>query len=106
MIQVIDLGEEAPEKVLHRLFCNFETLKSKGDTLAAEIERRLRIIVSYYNKKLYLEDASCSCLILFPSSMSVDLNNIHNICRRFRISFAYLFYFFTIFFFFFSYYFL
>ncbi|KAH7652941.1 Diacylglycerol kinase (ATP) protein [Dioscorea alata] len=44
--QVFDLGEEAPEKVLHRLFCNFETLKSKGDTLAAEIERRLRIIVA------------------------------------------------------------
>ncbi|KAM1343340.1 hypothetical protein PS2_007476 [Malus domestica] len=44
--QVIDLGEKAPDKVLHKLYVTLETLKSGGDVLAAEIEKRLRIIVA------------------------------------------------------------
>ncbi|KAJ6853380.1 diacylglycerol kinase 5-like [Iris pallida] len=42
--QVFDLGEEAPEKVLHRLYANLERLKNNGDDLAAEIEKKLRLI--------------------------------------------------------------
>ncbi|VVA31449.1 PREDICTED: diacylglycerol kinase [Prunus dulcis] len=44
--QVIDLGEKAPDKVLHTLYVTLETLKSSGDVLAAEIQKRLRIIVA------------------------------------------------------------
>jgi len=40
------LTEEAPDKVLHRLYGNLEKLKSDGDNLAAEIQKRLRLIVS------------------------------------------------------------
>ncbi|THU67755.1 hypothetical protein C4D60_Mb05t28040 [Musa balbisiana] len=43
---VFDLGEEAPDKVLHRLYANFEKLKSDGDRLAVHIERTLRLIVA------------------------------------------------------------
>nr|XP_029122689.1 diacylglycerol kinase 5 isoform X3 [Elaeis guineensis] len=43
-VQVYDLGEEAPDKVLQRLYGYFEKLKSDGDTLAAEIQKRLRLI--------------------------------------------------------------
>lgn len=42
--QVFDLGEEGPDKVLHRLYANFEKLKNSGDDLAVEIEKKLRII--------------------------------------------------------------
>ncbi|XP_010931893.1 diacylglycerol kinase 1 isoform X1 [Elaeis guineensis] len=45
-VQVYDLGEEAPDKVLQRLYGYFEKLKSDGDTLAAEIQKRLRLIVA------------------------------------------------------------
>ncbi|XP_054815750.1 diacylglycerol kinase 1-like isoform X2 [Prosopis cineraria] len=44
--QVIDMGENSPDKVLHQLYVALETLKYKGDNLAAEIEKRLRIIVA------------------------------------------------------------
>ncbi|KAH0460204.1 hypothetical protein IEQ34_010867 [Dendrobium chrysotoxum] len=44
--QVIDLGQEAPDKVLYRLYANLERLKSNGDILAAEIENKLRLIVA------------------------------------------------------------
>lgn len=44
--QVFDLLEEAPDKVLHRLYSNLERLKRDGDTFAAEIHRRLRLIVA------------------------------------------------------------
>ncbi|RWW25788.1 hypothetical protein GW17_00009853 [Ensete ventricosum] len=44
-MSVFDLGEEAPDKVLHRLYANFEKLKSDGDGLAEHIERTLRLIV-------------------------------------------------------------
>ncbi|OAY34129.1 diacylglycerol kinase 5 isoform X2 [Manihot esculenta] len=43
--QVFDLGEEAPDKVLRRIYLNLEVLKSRSK-LAVEIERRLRIIVA------------------------------------------------------------
>ncbi|XP_077243315.1 diacylglycerol kinase 5-like isoform X2 [Tasmannia lanceolata] len=43
--QVFDLGEEAPDKVLHKLYGNLEKLKPH-DGLAVEIEKRLRIIVA------------------------------------------------------------
>lgn len=46
LCQVFDVGKVAPDKVLHNLYRNFERLKSNGDNLAAEIEGRLRLIVS------------------------------------------------------------
>ncbi|WOL16018.1 diacylglycerol kinase 5-like [Canna indica] len=45
-VQVFDLGEEAPDKVLHRIYANFERLKSDGDKLAYHIEQKLRLIVA------------------------------------------------------------
>ena len=45
--QVFDLGEKAPDKVLHQLYVTLGTLKYSGDILATEIEKRLRIIVSW-----------------------------------------------------------
>lgn len=41
------MGEEAPDKVLHRICSNLEKLKSCGDGFAADIQTRLRIIVSW-----------------------------------------------------------
>lgn len=45
--QVHDLRAEAPDKVLHKLYRNLERLKSSGDHFATEIEKRLKIIVSW-----------------------------------------------------------
>ncbi|CAN4104882.1 unnamed protein product [Withania somnifera] len=45
-VYVFDLGEEAPDSVLRRLYLNIERLKSNGDQFAAEIEERMRIIVA------------------------------------------------------------
>ncbi|GJU67315.1 diacylglycerol kinase 5-like protein [Tanacetum coccineum] len=44
--QVFDLSEKAPDKVLHQLFVNLERLKRDGDSLALEIQKKLRIIVA------------------------------------------------------------
>ncbi|KVH96581.1 ATP-NAD kinase-like domain-containing protein [Cynara cardunculus var. scolymus] len=44
--QVFDLGEEAPDKVLRRLYLTLENLKLNGDALATKIEKQLRIIVA------------------------------------------------------------
>ncbi|CAI9090372.1 OLC1v1025135C1 [Oldenlandia corymbosa var. corymbosa] len=44
--QVIDLGEEAPDAVLHRLYRKLEMLKISGDELAPKIEEKLKIIVA------------------------------------------------------------
>nr|XP_009793421.1 PREDICTED: diacylglycerol kinase 5-like isoform X1 [Nicotiana sylvestris] len=44
--QVFDLGEKAPDKVLHQFYSNLEKHKQNGDSLSHEIERRLRIIVA------------------------------------------------------------
>ncbi|KAI8552686.1 hypothetical protein RHMOL_Rhmol06G0285900 [Rhododendron molle] len=44
--QVFDLGEKAPDKVLHQFYVNLEKHKQSGDSLATEIEKRLRIIVA------------------------------------------------------------
>jgi len=44
--QVFDLSEESPDKVLHRLYCNFEKLKCNGDLLAIQVQKSLRLIVS------------------------------------------------------------
>lgn len=44
--QVFDLGEEAPDKVLHKVYGNLERLKCNGDINAAEIQNRLRLIVA------------------------------------------------------------
>lgn len=44
--QVVDLGEKAPDKVLHQLYVNLEKHKRSGDSVAPEIQRRLRIIVA------------------------------------------------------------
>lgn len=44
--QVFDLGEMAPDKVLNKIYVNLETLKHIGDVLAAEIQKKLRIVVA------------------------------------------------------------
>ncbi|KAK6918979.1 Diacylglycerol kinase, accessory domain [Dillenia turbinata] len=44
--QVFDLGEEAPDKALCRLYTNLERLKHDGVDFAAKIEEKLRIIVA------------------------------------------------------------
>ncbi|XP_076958719.1 diacylglycerol kinase 5-like [Bidens hawaiensis] len=44
--QVFDLGEDAPDNVLRRLYLTLENLKLKGDELAAKIEKTLRVIVA------------------------------------------------------------
>ncbi|XP_040375562.1 diacylglycerol kinase 5 isoform X3 [Rosa chinensis] len=44
--QVFDLGQTAPDKVLHKLYVALETLKGRGDVLAADIQKRLRIIAA------------------------------------------------------------
>lgn len=43
--QVFDLGESAPDKVLHQIYVTLEVLKNNGDDLADEIQKKLRIIV-------------------------------------------------------------
>lgn len=47
MYQVFDLGKNAPDKVLQKLYATLETLKHNGDDFAAEIQNRLRIIVRW-----------------------------------------------------------
>ncbi|KAJ7981679.1 diacylglycerol kinase [Quillaja saponaria] len=44
--QVFDLGEKAPDKVLHQLYVSLETLKYKEDVLAASILKKLRAVVA------------------------------------------------------------
>ncbi|XP_057796556.1 diacylglycerol kinase 5-like [Salvia miltiorrhiza] len=44
--QVFELGEEAPDKVLHRIFLNLERLKQNGDQFAPKLEKKLRVIVA------------------------------------------------------------
>ncbi|KAG9139040.1 hypothetical protein Leryth_022556 [Lithospermum erythrorhizon] len=44
--QVIDLGEKAPEKVLHQLYFNLDKHHRNGDNLSAHILKALRIIVA------------------------------------------------------------
>ncbi|CAA0813890.1 Diacylglycerol kinase 5 [Striga hermonthica] len=44
--QVFDLGDKAPDKVLHQLYFNLEKHKRNGDDLSSEILRKLRVIVA------------------------------------------------------------
>ncbi|CAL0323669.1 unnamed protein product [Lupinus luteus] len=44
--QVFDLGDEAPDKVLSRIYSNLENLKLKGDEYAKKVIERLRLIVA------------------------------------------------------------
>ncbi|KAL8502273.1 hypothetical protein ACS0TY_021413 [Phlomoides rotata] len=44
--QVLDLGEEAPDQVLRRVFLNLQRLKNDGDEIAPELEQKLKIIVA------------------------------------------------------------
>ena len=46
---MFDLKDNAPDKVLHQLFLNLEKLKREGDSLASEIQKNLRIIVSLFD---------------------------------------------------------
>lgn len=39
------MGESAPDKVLHQLYVTLEVMKSSGDFLATEVQKKLRIIV-------------------------------------------------------------
>ncbi|XP_078175485.1 diacylglycerol kinase 1-like isoform X5 [Carex rostrata] len=45
-LQVFDLGEEGPDKVLSRIYANLERLKNRGDRLAEYIQKNLRLIVA------------------------------------------------------------
>ncbi|KAJ3696063.1 hypothetical protein LUZ60_001440 [Juncus effusus] len=45
-LQVFDLEESSPDKVLQNIYDNFVRLKSDGDSLAAEIQKRLKLIVA------------------------------------------------------------
>ncbi|KAJ4763584.1 Diacylglycerol kinase [Rhynchospora pubera] len=45
-LQVFDLGEEGPDKVLRRIYANLERLKHHGDHLASKIKEKLRLIVA------------------------------------------------------------
>lgn len=42
------MGEEAPDKVLRRIYVNLETHKRNGDEFAIKIQEKLRIIVSRF----------------------------------------------------------
>ncbi|KAF5191050.1 Diacylglycerol kinase [Thalictrum thalictroides] len=44
--QVFDLGEDTPDKVLHKIYVNLEKLKCRQDNFATEIYKRLRVIVA------------------------------------------------------------
>ncbi|KAF3777333.1 Diacylglycerol kinase 5 [Nymphaea thermarum] len=44
--QVIDLGADAPDKVLHKVYANIERLKANDDSLAFHIEQKMRLIVA------------------------------------------------------------
>nr|GEX73671.1 diacylglycerol kinase 5 isoform X2 [Tanacetum cinerariifolium] len=44
--QVFDLGEDAPDKVLRRLYLTLENCKLSGDDLATKIQKHLRVIVA------------------------------------------------------------
>ncbi|XP_031375276.1 diacylglycerol kinase 5-like [Punica granatum] len=41
--QVFDLGESAPNKVLHQFYVTLEVLKNNGDDFADEVQKKLRI---------------------------------------------------------------
>ena len=57
--------------MLHRLYANFEKLKSNGDTVAAEIERKLRLIVSALPLILITEE----CLFVWFFILIKQLSN-------------------------------
>jgi hypothetical protein len=61
---VFDLREEAPDKVLHKLYSNLERLKRDGDTFASEIYKRLRLIVSATRQFHSPANASTTAFIL------------------------------------------
>ena len=44
--QVFDLADEAPDKVLSRIYSNLESLKLRNDQFAIRTMEKLRIIVS------------------------------------------------------------
>ncbi|XLS85045.1 hypothetical protein HN51_035211, partial [Arachis hypogaea] len=44
--QVFDLGENAPDKVLHSIYAKLENLKVQGDQFAMKIMERLKLIVA------------------------------------------------------------
>ncbi|GKD60908.1 diacylglycerol kinase 5-like protein [Tanacetum coccineum] len=46
LLNVFDLSEKAPDKVLHQLFLNLKKNKHDGDSLVSEIQKKLRIIVA------------------------------------------------------------
>lgn len=69
-LQVFDLGESLPDKVLHRLYHNLGMLKDKGDLLAAHIEKNLKLIVSYlsswdFTYIVYQWEHMIECLLRF-----------------------------------------
>ena len=63
--QVFDLSEEAPDKVLHRLYANIERHKMGGDILAVQICRTLRLIVSVNTFRIQIILYRDGCLFSF-----------------------------------------
>lgn len=47
ILQVFDLGELTPDKVLRTIYANIENLKLRGDQFAMKTMERLKLIVSY-----------------------------------------------------------
>ena len=68
-LQVFDLGGEAPDAVLRRLYLHLETLKLNGDEFAPKIEERLKIIVSWVKREC-MKFIFIPCLITAESSLS------------------------------------
>ena len=64
------MGEKAPDEVLHQLYVTLEKLKQKGDNLAAEIEKRLRLIVSQHPNLKFL--------VLVPYKCANVTIKVHN----------------------------
>ncbi|KAI9083199.1 hypothetical protein K1719_034932 [Acacia pycnantha] len=46
IFQVFDLGEEAPDKVLRRIYANFENFKLQDDQFGIKTTERLKLIVA------------------------------------------------------------
>ena len=70
---MFDLLDEAPDKVLHKLYSNLERLKHGGDTLASEIYRRLRLIVSATRQYLLLIFPPLFCIFVYLDSLNMCL---------------------------------
>lgn len=86
--QVFDLGENAPDKVLHQLYATLEVLKSTGDILAGEVQKKLRIIVRSVFRFELGQKSSFSCCYRQEHVACATLWSAHA-PRQFLIFFSY-----------------